>query len=240
MIFDLDGTPPDVGFPDTSLAETEPNGLLAIGGDLTTTRILKAYEKGVFPWFSAGQPILWWSPSPRMVLYPGELHVSRSLRKSLRNKGFEVSINRAFDAVIQGCAGPRRGQPDTWLVPGMIDAYSKLHEAGYAHSFEVWHEDFLVGGLYGVALGQVFFGESMFSRRANASKIALVLLAEHAQTLPLRLIDCQIHTDHLSTLGAREIRRDQFRRELSHAIDTRSPCIGDMGKTPASRLRSAA
>ena len=214
MIFDLDGTPPDIGFPDTELAESDPNGLLAVGGDLSQARLLHAYRNGIFPWFSVGQPILWWSPAPRMVLNPNELHISRSLRKSIRNGGFQTSIDVAFEAVIHACAAPRLGHEGTWLVPEMINAYVALHQAGYAHSFEVWHAHELAGGLYGVAIGQAFFGESMFSHRRDASKIAMALLARTALKLPYQMIDCQIYTDHLASMGAREISRRQFHERL--------------------------
>ena len=218
MIFDLDGTPPDIGFPDTRLAETDPNGLLAIGGDLSTGRLLQAYRHGIFPWFSHNQPILWWSPAPRMVLFPDELHVSRSLRKSLRTRGYEVSVDQAFEATIRACAAPREQTAGTWLLPEMIVSYKALHESGIAHSVEVWFDDALVGGLYGIALGEIFFGESMFSWRTDASKTALVLLAQIALEHPFRLIDCQVYTPHLSSLGARAVPRHQFEAELALVV----------------------
>lgn len=226
MIFDLDGTPADIGFPDTDLAETEPNGLLAIGGDLSQERILHAYRHGVFPWYNPGQPILWWSPAPRMVLYPNELHVSRSLRRTLRRGRFQVSVNRAFARVVRACAAPRDLIGGTWLLPEMIAAYIGLHEAGHAHSIEVWQDHELVGGLYGLAIGRVFFGESMFSRATDASKVALARLSELALTQPYDLIDCQVHTDHLASLGAREIDREHFQHELARAIDSESLPLG--------------
>lgn len=233
MIFDLDGTPPDIGFPDTALATTDPNGLLAIGGDLSSTRLLHAYRRGIFPWFNPGQPILWWSPAPRMVLFPGEFHVSRSLRRSLRRRGYAVSVDQAFAQVIRACAGARRDASGTWLVPEMIAAYEVLHDTGRAHSFEVWADDELVGGLYGLALGRVFFGESMFSRRDDASKTALALLVETAGTQPFELIDCQVYTDHLASLGAREIGRTQFEDHLARLVDA------DATPLPASPPRPA-
>ncbi len=236
MIFDLDGTPPDSGFPDTRLAESDPNGLLAVGGDLSQTRLLAAYRDGIFPWFSAGQPILWWSPAPRMVLIPDALHVSRSLRKTIRNGGLQISVNNDFDAVIRACAAPRDGHEGTWLVPAMIDAYSALHRAGHAHSIEVRHTGQLVGGLYGVAIGQVFFGESMFSRRRDASKIAMAALCHMAQNPPYRLIDCQIYTDHLASMGAREISRDEFRARLAGAVDAPAGTLGRQSPWPAHDL----
>lgn len=236
MIFDLDGTPPDIGFPATHLAETEPNGLLAVGGDLHARRLLEAYRHGIFPWFSSGQPILWWSPAPRMVLYPAELHVSRSLRKTLRQCRYDISVDQAFERVIRGCAAPRDGVPGTWLLPQMIDSYVELHDAGYAHSFEVWEGGELVGGLYGLALGQAFFGESMFSRRHDASKVALVVLVEEARSQPFRLIDCQVYTDHLASLGAREIDRMAFEAELDGAVRTPAQALQARARRPSNTL----
>mgnify|MGYP001613236329 CR=1 FL=1 len=239
MIFDLDGTKPEVGFPDTHLAESDPNGLLAIGGDLSEARLLSAYRRGIFPWYSTGQPILWWSPAPRMVLYPGELHVARSLRKSLRNRSFEVSVDMAFDAVIRACAAPRDDSDGTWLVPEMIRSYTALHRTGHAHSIEVWLRGELVGGLYGVLIGSVFFGESMFSRRADASKVAFTQLAEIGRELPLHFIDCQIYTDHLASLGARQIEREAFQTELSQAILQPAAAMRRRLPFPAATLDSA-
>jgi len=240
VIFDLDGTPPDIGFPDVTLAETEPNGLLAIGGDLSPQRVLGAYRRGIFPWYSAGQPILWWSPAPRMVLYPGELHVSRSLRKSLRRRGYEVSLNQAFADVIRACAAPRDAQPGTWLLPEMIDAYGELHRAGFAHSIEVWLGEELVGGLYGIALGQMFFGESMFSRKTDGSKVAIALLAELSLKQPFRLIDCQVYTEHLASLGAREISRELFQATLEQGTAAPARPLDRLPRRPARLLEAAA
>jgi len=239
MIFDLDGTPPDIGFPDTRLAETDPNGLLAVGGDLSGERVLNAYRHGIFPWFNAGQPILWWSPAPRMVLYPDQLHISRSLRRSLRRRGYEVGANEAFEAVIRACAAPRANQAGTWLVPEMIGSYAALHRAGFAHSIEVWQDEQLAGGLYGIALGQVFFGESMFSRQTDASKVALAFLAELAAVHPFRLIDCQVYTGHLASLGAREISRERFEAVLGQATRAHTSPLGRLPRRPAADLRSA-
>lgn len=239
MIFDLDGTPPDIGFPDTSLAETDPNGLLAIGGDLSGERVLSAYRRGIFPWFSPGQPILWWSPAPRMVLFPDELHCSRSLRRSLRNRGYQVSINQAFEDVIRACAEPRRPHEGTWLLPEMIESYVALNLAGHAHSIEVWLDDDLVGGLYGIAIGQIFFGESMFSRRTDASKVALSRLSEIALSHPFQLIDCQIHTGHLASLGAREIAREAFQQTLNTAVALPAAELGTQPARPAADIRWA-
>ena len=239
VIFDLQGTPPDIGFPDPGLAETEPNGLLAVGGDLSSERVLSAYRQGIFPWYSAGQPILWWSPAPRMVLYPEAFHASRSLRRSIRQRGYAVSVNLAFEAVIRGCAEPRDQQRDTWLLPEMIDSYVALNLAGHAHSLEVWRDQELVGGLYGIAIGRVFFGESMFSRVSDASKIALAMLSEIALEQPFELIDCQIYTDHLARLGAREISRDRFQSILKQAATRAATGLGQRPRRPAADLRCA-
>jgi len=239
VIFDLDGTPADIGFPDPGLAESDPNGLLAIGGDLSPARVLAAYRQGVFPWYNAGQPILWWSPAPRMVLYPAEFHCARSLRRSLRNRGYDVSVNLAFEQVIRACAEPRGPKEGTWLLPEMIESYAALNHAGHTHSFEVWLDGELVGGLYGIAIGQVFFGESMFSRRTDASKVALGLLVETALGQPFRLIDCQIYTEHLASLGAREISREAFQDGLQAAVAAPSAGLGTVARRPAAGLRWA-
>ena len=203
--------PPEPVFPPVERALTEPNGLLAAGGDLSPERILAAYRQGIFPWFSPGEPILWWSPDPRMVLFPAELKVSRSLAKVLRNRPYEVRLDTAFAAVIGACAGtPRDGQHGTWITAEMQAAYGKLHELGYAHSVEVWMDGKLVGGLYGMALGRTFYGESMFSWRTDASKIALAHLCMHLQRQGFGIIDCQMETQHLASLGARPIPRSDF------------------------------
>jgi leucyl/phenylalanyl-tRNA--protein transferase len=201
-------------FPDPESAETEPNGLLAVGGDLSPQRLLSAYRKGIFPWFSDDQPILWWSPDPRTVLFPEQLHLSRSLRKQLRRCGYRICFDQAFAQVIDACAEPRRNAVDTWITPAMRQAYLRLHRQGMAHCVEVWQGSDLLGGLYGVGIGQVFFGESMFSRASNASKIALAGLVYQLRQWGFRLIDCQVHTDHLISLGAEEIPRRQFNRYL--------------------------
>lgn len=240
MIFDLDGTQPDIGFPEGRLAASEPNGLLAFGGDLSVERLLSAYRHGVFPWYSEDQPILWWNPAPRMVLYPSELHIARSLRRSLRNRGYEASVDLSFGDVIRNCATSRDDQPGTWLVPEMIDAYLALHEAGHAHSIEIWSEGQLVGGLYGVAIGQMFFGESMFSRLTDTSKAALVVLVEIAADHPFQLIDCQVHTMHLASLGAREISRSCFEQALESAVQSDAKYLERRSRWPLSDLRCAA
>ncbi|HWX79490.1 MAG TPA: leucyl/phenylalanyl-tRNA--protein transferase [Steroidobacteraceae bacterium] len=188
----------------------EPPGLLAAGGDLSPARLLAAYERGVFPWYSAQQPILWWSPDPRMVLFPGEFRCSRSLQKTLRNHAFTTRIDHAFGATIRGCAMPRRSGPDTWLNAEMIDSYEQLHKLGYGHSIEVYRDERLVGGLYGIQLGQVFFGESMFSLERDASKVALARLVDECRARDIKVIDCQVASAHLASLGAREVSRSQF------------------------------
>lgn len=217
MLTLLDPHDPRQPFPDPSQAEPEPNGLLAVGGDLSVQRLLTAYRAGIFPWYGVGQPILWWSPDPRALLFPERLRVSRSLRKTLTKGRFRVSIDRAFDGVIAGCAAPRRFQEGTWIIPEMMQAYRRLHRQGLAHSVEVWAEGNLVGGLYGVALGRAFFGESMFSREPDASKVALVHLCRQLQQWGYRLIDCQLQTDHLTRLGAETLPRLVFQDLLDGA-----------------------
>ncbi|MCD6041027.1 MAG: leucyl/phenylalanyl-tRNA--protein transferase [Burkholderiales bacterium] len=203
-------------FPPVERALKNPNGLLAAGGELSVERLLEAYRRGVFPWYSGAEPVLWWSPDPRMVLYCAELKVSRSLGKSLRNKGYEVRADTAFAKVLAGCADRPEG---TWLGAGMKQAYLRLHRAGYAHSFETWRGDELVGGLYGVAIGRMFYGESMFSRATDASKVALVGLVGELRARQFPLIDCQMHTPLLASLGAREIPRRSFLRELTALVN---------------------
>ena len=188
----------------------DPPGLLAAGGDLSPTRLLTAYERGVFPWYSAQQPILWWSPDPRMVLFPNEFKCSRSLGKTLRHGEFSTRLDHAFSATIRACAAPRRSGPDTWLNADMIHSYDQLHELGFGHSVETYRDGRLVGGLYGIQLGQVFFGESMFSVERDASKIALARLVEECRARDIRLIDCQVASAHLAGLGAREVSRGEF------------------------------
>ena len=188
----------------------EPPGLLAAGGDLSPARLLAAYERGVFPWYSAQQPILWWSPDPRMVLFPREFKCSRSLRKTLRNGPYTTRADLAFGATIRACAAPRRGGPDTWLNKDMIASYERLHELGFSHSIETYEAGRLAGGLYGIQLGQVFFGESMFSLQRDASKVALARLVEECRARDIQLIDCQVASSHLASLGAREVSRARF------------------------------
>ncbi|MFI8374116.1 leucyl/phenylalanyl-tRNA--protein transferase [Pseudomonas helleri] len=206
-------------FPPLTKAMREPNGLLAAGGDLSADRLVQAYRHGCFPWFSEGQPILWWSPDPRTVLFPEELHVSRSMAKLLRQQRYQVSFDRDFKAVIQACAGPRRDADGTWITDDMQNAYTELHARGHAHSVEVWDNGELVGGLYGLAMGQLFFGESMFSRADNASKFGFITLARHLQAWGFVLIDCQMPTPHLESLGARSIPRREFADYLRDHLD---------------------
>ncbi|MCB1825264.1 MAG: leucyl/phenylalanyl-tRNA--protein transferase [Candidatus Competibacteraceae bacterium] len=197
-------------FPHPDRALTEPDGLLAAGGNLTPRRLLRAYRMGIFPWYSADQPILWWSPDPRLVLLPECLKVSRSLRKTLRKGLFAITADTAFEQVVAACAGPRQGEPGTWITSEMFRAYCRLHRLGHAHSIETWHQGELVGGLYGVALGQVFYGESMFSWISDASKIALVALTAQLQRWKFAVIDCQVTTAHLLSMGAVDIPRSSF------------------------------
>jgi leucyl/phenylalanyl-tRNA--protein transferase len=210
---------PDDAFPPVSRALREPNGLLAAGADLSVPRLIQAYRHGIFPWFNEDQPILWWSPDPRMVLLPAEVKISRSLAKRLRRRDYEVRADTAFDAVIRACAEPRERQSGTWITPAMLEAYEAFHRAGYAHSVETWMGGELAGGLYGVALGRVFFGESMFARRTDASKIALAHLARQLERWGYGVIDCQMATGHLARLGAREIARPVFTRKLSELVN---------------------
>lgn len=215
-------------FPPLEKALDDPNGLLAIGGDLSPQRLIEAYRSGIFPWFNEDEPIFWWSPDPRMVLFPGELKISRSLRKTLHKDCYQIRADTAFTQVMQACAAPRKGQSGTWIHPEMIAAYTALHGMGLAHSVETWIDGELVGGLYGVALGKVFFGESMFSRSTDASKIAFVHLVKQLQYWEFGLIDCQVKTRHLASLGAREISRVSFSQQLGTLIN--DIAIGDKWK----------
>jgi leucyl/phenylalanyl-tRNA--protein transferase len=207
----------DLHFP--PVETSTPEGLVAIGGDLRPERLLAAYRHGIFPWYSDNQPILWWSPDPRTVLFPAKLNVSHSLRKTLRQGKFRVSLDQAFGAVMRACAGPRGNQPSgTWITPEMLDAYVRLHALGYAHSVEAWDDGKLVGGLYGVALGTAFFGESMFSRATDASKVAFVHLVRQLEAWGYTLVDCQVASAHLFSLGAEEIPRADFLARLAAAL----------------------
>lgn len=214
MIFKLTD---ELLFPPPVLARDD--GLLAVGGDLSVERLLLAYSMGIFPWYSEGDPLLWWSPDPRMVLVPGEFHCSRRLARTLRQEIFRVTFDQNFAQVIEGCAAPRADQEETWIVPEMQDAYIRLHEEGWAHSVECWQGKELVGGLYGVSLGGFFFGESMFSRAANSSKVAFASLAAQLDAWSFDLIDCQMHTPHLVSLGARQINGMEFSRLLKESLE---------------------
>lgn len=205
-------------FPDPRSALKEPNGLLAAGGDLSVVRLLSAYRKGIFPWYSEGEPILWWSPDPRTVIFPGQFHRSRSLEKFLRKNPFTYRWNSAFPEVMQACSEPRPHQPTTWLSPEMKAAYLQLHQLGYAHSIECWKDQHLVGGLYGVVLGRCFFGESMFSRIDNASKAVMAELDRELQRRHFLLLDCQVHSPHLQSLGAVQIPRELFLRTIEQGL----------------------
>ncbi len=217
----------DTPFPPLASALAEPNGLLAAGGDLTPQRLVAAYSRGIFPWYSEGQPVLWWSPDPRMVLPVAEFRVARSLRKRVQAETFETRFDTAFRAVVDACARtPRPGQGGTWITPEMVDAYCELHRLGYAHSVESWRDGELAGGLYGVALGRVFFGESMFARVTDASKVALVALVAHLQRQGVPLVDCQQETAHLASFGARPVPRAQFARALAQLIHSTAPPAG--------------
>ncbi|MBS1200809.1 MAG: leucyl/phenylalanyl-tRNA--protein transferase [Proteobacteria bacterium] len=223
VIFLNEWDPPEA-LPPTRRALREPNGLLAVGGALTPEWLLHAYRRGVFPWFSEGQPILWWTPDPRAVLFPDEFRRSRSLAKSVRNRGFETRLDSAFADVVAACAAPRREEHGTWITPAMYRSYVELHERGIAHSVETWQDGRLVGGLYGVAIGRVFFGESMFSRSRDASKVALSRLVDEALDRDVRLVDCQMETAHLASLGSRCIPR----RHFEALLDEHCTGVGDL------------
>jgi leucyl/phenylalanyl-tRNA--protein transferase len=228
--------PPEPVFPPIGSALAVPNGLLAAGGDLSPERLLNAYAKGIFPWYSPGEPILWWSPDPRMVLFPDEIRISRSLSRTLRRGAYEVRLDTAFKAVISACAEmPRAGQNGTWIAPEMQAAYEELHRQGFAHSVETWIDGELAGGLYGVALGRAFYGESMFARRTDASKIALAHLGEQLRRLGFGIIDCQMETAHLASLGARPIARAEFRALLDRLVHAGPP----PERWPADAVRDA-
>ncbi|MFC1516356.1 leucyl/phenylalanyl-tRNA--protein transferase [Thermodesulfobacteriota bacterium] len=206
-----------LSFPPPQLATTE--GLLAVGGDLSQERLLLAYRLGIFPWFSDGEPILWWSPDPRLVLFPDEFRVSKTLRKIIKKKMFEITMDTAFEAVIHRCRQIRlQNNEGTWITDDMIHAYCKLHDSGFAHSVECWHKGKVAGGLYGVSLGRCFFGESMFTEKSNASNVALVHLLKHLNKNAFDMIDCQVKTSHLIRFGAREIPREHFLEQLQKSL----------------------
>jgi len=213
--------PPDA-FPDIESAFDMPDGLLAAGGDLSPERLLYAYQHGIFPWYDSGQPILWWSPDPRCVIRPHEFHISRRLRRSLSRSKLEVSFNQAFNDVIAACAEDRIGQQGTWITDDMTDAYTRLHGEGWAHSIEIWQENSLVGGLYGLAIGQAFFGESMFSRQTNASKAAMLALCQQMVLNDFEILDCQVESPHLISLGASLMPRNKFAAVLRRACKSNS------------------
>ena len=223
-MFRLSANPSDLRFPPVDLST--PEGLLAVGGDLRPERLLEAYRHGIFPWYSDDQPILWWSPDPRAVLFPDKLHISRSLKRCLRLGIFKVTLDTRFREVMLGCAGPRPQYPDggTWITVEMLEAYTKLHELGYAHSVETWQEGQLVGGLYGVALGGAFFAESMFTRVPDASKVALVSLVRQLQTWGFQIMDCQQSSPHVMAFGAEEIPRREFLDHLTSALTLPERC----------------
>jgi leucyl/phenylalanyl-tRNA--protein transferase len=206
----IDSLDPPANFPPVELACRDPNGLLAVGGDLSLARLLSAYKRGIFPWYNEDQPILWWSPNPRAILYPQKLRISRSLRKTLKSQAYKVTMDTCFRQVIEACAQPRAKQSGTWILPELIEAYSQLHELGYAHSVETWYQGELVGGLYGVTTGRIFCGESMFSIRSDASKVALVILAKTLLQRHFLLIDCQMDSSHLRSLGCEFLDRAKF------------------------------
>ncbi|MDJ0918204.1 MAG: leucyl/phenylalanyl-tRNA--protein transferase [Woeseiaceae bacterium] len=222
----IDPTSPPTSFPGIESALREPDGLLAVGGDLNSERLLCAYERGIFPWYVEGQPILWWSPDPRCVLIPERFHVSRRLARDIRRSALSVTANTAFEAVIRACAEPREHQDGTWITADMLDAYCRLHDEGWAHSVEVWLGDRLVGGIYGVAIDRVFFGESMFSRETNASKIAFYAVCRWGLERGIRLVDCQVESPHLLTLGARTMPRNEFAMRLRELCTSRTPLGG--------------
>ena len=209
----------DEPFPPVETALAEPNGLLCAGLDLSPARILDAYRHGIFPWFNPGEPVLWWSPDPRMVLVPAEVKVARSLRQRIRRGGYEIRVDTHFREVMLACAEPREGQSGTWISRPMLEAYSRLHELGYAHSVETWMDGELAGGLYGMAIGRMFYGESMFSRRTDASKLALVHLCRQLKAWGFGLIDCQMETAHLASMGAKPIPRHDFIREMQRLLE---------------------
>lgn len=220
-------------FPDVRNALAVPDGLLAIGGHLEPGLLLTAYRRGIFPWYSEGQPVLWWSPDPRAVIFPDRLHVSRSLKRSLRSRGYQTTINRDFEAVIAACSAPRPDQEGTWITPEMKDAYCELARRGHAHSVETWLDGRLVGGLYGVAIGRVFCGESMFSLQSDASKVALVHLANEICRCGYRLVDCQVLSPHLESLGAVALPRERFVELLASWCDQQPErALGQAARRP--------
>lgn len=216
----LDPNNPEQDFPLVDNALREPDGLLAIGGCLSQSRLLNAYRHGIFPWYNSEEPILWWSPDPRLVLFPDKLIISRSLRKTLNKNTFSVTFDQAFNKVVAACAGRRKDATGTWITADIYAAYNQLYQTGFAHSVETWFDDELVGGLYGVALGRVFFGESMFHTKTDASKVAFVTLVKQLKFWGYQLIDCQVHTAYLESFGAQEIDRDYFIKLLDQYCES--------------------
>ena len=226
----LDPEALEIAFPDVELALQEPDGLLAVGGKLSTEWLLHAYQRGIFPWYGQDQPILWWAPDPRLVLFPENLHISHSLARVIKRGKFTITLDTAFNDVITACAKPRPSQAGTWITPEMKSAYVDLHYAGYAHSVESWCDGVLAGGLYGIAIGNIFFGESMFTEVADASKTAFIALVRQLECWGFSLIDCQVHTDHLASLGAAPVPRKEFTAMLERGCqqpDHRQPWVFD-------------
>lgn len=221
MIVQLD--PASISFPPTATALHEPNGLLAVGGDLSPGRLIHAYQQGIFPWFSENDPILWWSPNPRAVFFPDQIHISRSLAKTNRKPNWQISINRNFAEVVRACADERSDKEGTWITEEMIESYCKLHQLGHAHSVETWFDNELVGGLYGISIGRAFCGESMFHYKTNASKIALLRFAQYFKQHGGQLIDCQVGNPHLFALGAVNLHRERFLMKLNTAQQQKMP-----------------
>lgn len=210
----------EIAFPSVELATED--GVLAVGGDLSPDRLLKAYSQGIFPWYSEPEPILWWSPNPRFVIFPDELRVSKSMKRILKKQTFNITCDKCFYEVINGCRQPRGNNPGTWITAAMLKSYCKMHELGYAHSVEAWNGSKLVGGLYGISLGSCFFGESMFSIQSNASKAAFIIFTRRLKELGFTLIDCQVYTKHLESLGARNISRKEYIRLLHNGLKVKT------------------
>lgn len=226
QLYWIDPESPAENFPDISNILDEPEGLLAFGGDLSGERLIYAYRKGIFPWYSPGEPILWWSPNPRSVLFPEKIHLSRSLKKIINKQIFDIRYDTNFEEVIENCSKPRRDSTGTWITDEMKQAYINLHQLGYAHSVEAWNNEKLVGGLYGVFMGRVFFGESMFSKVTDASKACLAHLATNAENIGIDLIDCQVTSDHLNSLGAVDISQEDFKKLITALACEKNDRVG--------------
>ncbi|NRA62702.1 MAG: leucyl/phenylalanyl-tRNA--protein transferase [Psychrobium sp.] len=212
-------------FPSTNSALSEPNGLLAIGGDLTSERLISAYQQGIFPWYNDNDPIMWWSPDPRCVFFTDQFHCNKTFRRFLNKKSYQLTINQCFETVISQCAAPRPYEKETWINQDIISAYTELNQRGVAHSIEVWHQEQLIGGLYGLFINNVFCGESMFSLRENASKTALYALCQHLNRHGVDILDCQVPNDHLLSLGAQQLSRDQFLQKITQQRPTKLPVL---------------